>query len=199
MLDFSDNAESALLDRQTVTVATDDLRIAGEAEIKLDLAPVPGLYVYSEFDDPRSALALQTYMSEPKTISLLDGNGQPIEGAPAGCSWNANNILKLRWRLVPEPVRVVGDDATQMTRLVAHVFNLESHLWRRSRNTAGVLKLEHGPWKGRIALVEEGAEHIKELRERGGFRLTHVVEVDQGGNCFKGEDADKLLQAIRIS
>ena len=51
VLDFTDNAESAVLDRQTVEVVTPDLKLAGKGEIKLDLAPVPCLYVYGEFDD----------------------------------------------------------------------------------------------------------------------------------------------------
>ena len=136
VLDFTDNAESAVLDRQTVEVVTPDLKLAGKAEIKLDLAPVPGLYVYGEFDDPRSGLALRTPMSEPESMSLLDGNGQRVEGALVARSWNVNGILKLKWRRVDEPVEVVGDGATQMTQLVAHVFNLENHLWRPDVNNA---------------------------------------------------------------
>ena len=62
---------------------------------------------------------------------------------------------------------------------------------------AGVVELEHGPWKGRLSLVEKGAVHIRELRENRGCRLTHIVEMGQNGRCFNGEDTDKFLQAMR--
>ena len=123
--------------------------------------------------------------------------GERIEGTSAGSTWNADSVLELKWRLFPEPVKVVGGDATQMTQLVAHVFNLENHLWLPSANTVGVLELEHGPWKGRIKMVKQGPERIPNLRERGGYRLTHVIEFDQEGGCFSGQDADSLLQAIQ--
>ena len=195
VLDFTDSAETAVLNRQSVELAANDLRLAGKAEIKLDLVPVPGVYLHGEFDDPRSGAAFRTCMSEPKSISLCDADGQPIDGMSAESSWSSSGILKLKWRL-PEPVKVVGDEKTQMTQLVAHVFNLENHLWLPSANTAGVLKLEHGAWKGRIRMVKQGPERIRELHANGGYRLTHVVEIDQEGRCFSGQDADRLLQAM---
>lgn len=196
VLDFGENAESALLDRQTVTVVTGDLSVEGEAEIKLELAPVPGVYVHGVFNEPRLGPAVMTAMSERGSMYLLDGDDQRMEGLRAGCRWSRAG-LKLKWQLIPEPVKVVGDDATQMTQLVAHVFNLETHLWRPAANTAGVLELEHGRWKGRIRMVGQGPERIQELREKGGYRLTHIVEVGQDGRWFNGADADKFLQAVR--
>ena len=144
MLDFTDNAESALLDRQTVKVVTGDLKIEGEAEIKLELAPVPGVYLDGVFNDPRLLATMMTAMSEPESMYLLDRYDERIEGGPAESSWSPGT-LKLKWRLLAEPIKVVGDDDTQMTQLVAHVFNLETRLWRPAANTIGVLELEHGP------------------------------------------------------
>ena len=197
VLDFTDNAESALLDRQTVKVVTDDLRIAGEAEIKLELAPVPGVYLYGVFSDPRLRSAMMMAMSKPESMYLLNRYDQRIEGARAESTWSSDDTLKLKWMLIPEPVKVVGDDATQMTQLVAHVFNLETHLWRCVANTAGMLELEHGPWKVRIRMVEQGPKRIRDVRDKGGYRLTHILEVGQDGRCFNGGDADKLLHAMR--
>ena len=197
VLDFTDDEESAILDRQVVELVTDDVRLSGEAEIRLDLVPVPGLYLHGVFDDPRSALAIMAGFAPPESISLLDANGERIDGVSAGSNWSAKGILKLKWRLLPEPVSVVGDDATQMTQLVAHVFNLEMHLWLRSAGTARLLELEHGPWKGRIRTLEQDPEGSRDLRLGGGYRLTHVVEFDQAGGCFSGQDADGLLQAMR--
>ena len=197
MLDFSDNAESALLDRQTVKAVTEDLTIEGEAEIKLDLVPVPAVYLHGVFKDARLLVPLIAAMPEPKSIALLDRYDQPIDGARAGSSWSPDGIVKLRWRLMPEPVKVVGDDATRMTRLVAHVFNLEMLLLMQPARTSGGLGLEHGQWKGRLEMVEQGAQRIQELRDKGGYRLTHIVEVEQEGRCFNGEDAERVLEAIR--
>ncbi len=60
----------------------------------------------------------------------------------------------------------------------------------------GLLELEHGPWKGRIRTLKQDPERSRDLRLTGRYRLTHVVEFDQGGGCFSGHDADRLLQAI---
>ena len=195
VLDFADDAETAVLDRQAVELAANDLRLAGEAEIKMDLIPVPGLYLYGVFEDPRSGVAFTTCMSEPESISLFNVGGQRIEGMSAGSSWSADGILKLKWRLFPEPVKVVGEDSTQMTQLVAHVFNFKNYLWRPSANTAMGLELEHGPWKVHIKMVEHGPGRIRELRENGGCRLTHVVAIKHSDRCFSGQDAEKILQA----
>ena len=200
VLDFTDNSESAVLAvlaKQTVKAVTDDCTIEGDAEIRLDLVPVPGVYLYGVFDDSRLVAAMMNAMSDPESIALLDGQDQRIEGARAGSSWNPDGIVKLRWRLMPEPVKVVGDDRTQMTQVAAHVFNLETQLWRRSGNTAGALELARGAWNIRLKLAEDGLRQMQELREKGGYRLTHIVEVDQEGKGFSGEDADKVLHAIR--
>ena len=186
VLDFTDGEESAVLDRQVVELVTDDVRLAGNAEIKLDLVPVPGLYLHGVFDDPRSALAHMAGFAPPESISLFDAKGQRINGVPAGNTWSADGILKLKWRLLPEPVSVDGDDATRMTQLAAHVFNLEMHLWQGSPGKPGLLELEHGPWKGRIKTLKQDPERSRDLRLTGGYRLTHVVEFDQGGGCFSG-------------
>ena len=46
MLDFTEDEESAVLDRQNVELVTDSVRLAGNAEIKLDLVPlfIPSFY-----------------------------------------------------------------------------------------------------------------------------------------------------------
>ena len=72
ILDFTDNAESALLDRQTVKAVTDDITIEGEGEFKLNLVPVPGSYLYAVFNDTRLLPAIMNAMSEPASIALAD-------------------------------------------------------------------------------------------------------------------------------
>ena len=138
-----------------------------------------------------------TAMTEPYSLSVFDMNDQRIEGIRAGSKWSSDGTLRLKWLLSSEPVKVAGDDDTQMTEVVAHVFNLEARLWKPSAGTIGVLELSHEPWKARIRLVEDGHQNISELRTRGGLRLTHLVEVGQDGNDFSGKEADNVLLAIR--
>ena len=127
VLDFGEDAESALLGTQTVKLVVADLRVEAEAEIKLDLAPVPGVYLHCVFKDPRLPIGMMSAMMEPESLTLVDRDDQLIEGISAGSKWSADGTVKLKWRLLAEPVKVVGDDATQMTQLVAHVFNFETH------------------------------------------------------------------------
>ena len=196
VLDFTKDEQSALLGRQIVELERDDVRLSGEAEIRLDLVPIPGLYLHAVFDDPRSALAHTAGLSLSESIPLFDADDQRIDGTWAGSGRSPDGILKLKWRLLPDLVNVVGGDATQMTQLVAHVFNLEMDLGRRSASQAGVLELDHGPWKGRIRTLKKDPDRTRDLRLAGGHQLTHVVEFDQAGRCFSGQDADRHLQAM---
>ncbi len=197
VLDFSNNPDSALLGTRKVKLVVADLNIEGEAEAKLDLAPVPGLYLHCVFEDPRLLKGMISALTEPESLTLVDSENERIEGTSAGSKWSADGSVRLKWRLLAEPVKVVGDDDTQMTMVVAHVFNLETRLWKRSTGTAGVLQLSHKPWNARIRVVEGGYEHISELRTREGVRLTHLVEVEQEGNDFNGKDAENVMQAMR--
>ena len=138
-----------------------------------------------------------TAMTEPESLSVFDTDDQRIEGIRGGSKWSADGTLRLKWLLSSEPVKVAGDDDTQMMEIVTHVFNLETLLWKRSANTVGVVELEHGPWKGRIRLAEDGHKQISELRAEGGLRLTHLVEVGQNGRSFTGKEADNILEAMR--
>ena len=50
VLDFTNNAESALLGTQKVKLVVPDLSVEGDAEVKLDLAPVPSVYLHCLFE-----------------------------------------------------------------------------------------------------------------------------------------------------
>ena len=39
-------------------------------------------------------------------------------------------------------------------------------------------------------------KRMQELRQKGGFGLTHTIEVDQSGKYFKGKDAEWILRAV---
>ena len=148
MLDFTDDAESALLDWQTVKMVTDDLRIEGEAEIKLELTPIPGVYLYGVFNEPRLLAAMNTAMSEPESMYLFDRYGKRIEAGPAESSWSPGT-LKLKWRVLAEPIKVVGDDNTQMTQLVTHVFNTaDTEHWLPESKDEWQQNGENPRWEG---------------------------------------------------
>ena len=197
VLDFGENAESALLGTKTVKLAVADLKVEGEAEVKLDLAPVPGVYLYGVFKDPRLPREMMSALMEPESLTVVDSDDHPMEGVSAGSKWSVDGTVKLKWMLLGEPVKVVGDDETQMTELVAHVFNFETRLWRRSTGTIGLLELKHGPWKGRVRWTNEGGDQSGGSRGEGSYRVTHLLEVGQGGNDFSGNEADNLLHAMR--
>ena len=38
---------------------------------------------------------------------------------------------------------------------------------------------------------------MQDLRDKGGYALTHIIELNQNGRYFKGEDAEWVLRAIR--
>ena len=114
VLDFGEDAESALLGTQTVKLVVADLRVEGEAEIKLDLAPVPGVYLHCVFKDPRLLIGMMSAMTEPESLTLcLIRSDQLIEGI------SSRKQVERGWHCessnggyLAEPVKVVGDEAT---------------------------------------------------------------------------------------
>ena len=196
-LEFTDDAETTVLARRSVELVAGDLKLPGKAEIKLDLVPVPGLYIYGVFDDPCSNREYVDITFNRTSVSHFIVDGQRLDGILAGRSYSPKGVLKVKWCLIPEPVQVLGNDTTAMSRLVANVFNLETRLWLPSAETIGKLELEHGPWKGHIRTTESSTEHLQDLRLKGGYRLTHVVEATQKGGYFDGHTAHTFLQAMQ--
>lgn len=73
MLDFTDDPESAVLTGQPVKAVTDDFTVEGDAQIKLDLAPVSGVYLHAVFNEPRLLAAMMNAMSEQSRSLCLMG------------------------------------------------------------------------------------------------------------------------------
>ena len=197
ILNFSDDRETTILDQRSVELVADDLKLPGKGDIKLDLVPVPGLYIYAVFDDPCSNKAYVDITFNRKSVSHFRVNGKRMDGMLAGRRYSPKGVLYLKWCLIHEPVEVLGTNTTLMSRIVAHVFNLETRLWLPSTQTMGSLQLEYGKWEGHIRTIEASEDHLQDLRSKGGYRLTHVVEATQGGESFDGDTANRFLQAMR--
>ena len=196
VLEVKDEEETTVLERQAVELMVGIERFGGKAEIKLELTPVPGLYLYAGFEDTKSALVHALSSPRLGLDSLFDENGLMIDAVAAGGSVKSDGTQMSKWRL-QEPFKVRGDDETRMEELVAQIYNFETYLWRKSTDPFGVLEFGYGPWKGRIKLVENGVDRIAKISETGCYRITHTVEVSQGGECFSGSDAEDFLQSMQ--
>ena len=91
-----------------------------------------------------------------------------------------------------------------MSRVLVHLFNLgfqgeplSDQCDGKSRHTIFHIDLESDLWMVRIRTLGSIFDVQRDLRERGGYRLTHVAEVSRSaGECFSGGEVDEVLAAL---
>lgn len=115
--------------------------------------------------------------------------------------------LSVRLVLSPkeEPVKWIGDDNTEMTKVVFHLFNYKDtfgtgNIIDKGSDTIhlGILtNMESEDWIIEFQKKIDNSQTIKKLKENGGYGLTHVGCFYRKDNkSFDGKDALKLLSHL---
>lgn len=206
VLDLDEDHESALLARPSVRLTTDGQTFDGSAEARIDLIPRPGIYLYCTFEQPSLAAPFMRVISRPDSVSRLDADGRQVNGfvVKSNLVDDEQTTLFIKWCPATQPFTAYGDERTEIHRVVFHLFNLRFAGVRRSRQKVGgsTYVIEHidlaaDPWEVRIRSLSTTRRQLELLREKGGYRLTHVGEVRrQDGAPFSGDDAENVLDAI---
>ena len=202
ILNFAADHNTTTLGQGPVEVIMDGRTFSGTAEVKLDLGPSPRICVYAVFDNPKQPnMVLLADSTSEQRISF---QGLSLKVVAAGRHGGPQGV-RIKWLPSNEPVQVVGDNHTKMQRVISHVFNLRLRgnmrsSFRDGDSWVGIehIDLDHERWRVRIRTLPSTRANQNAIRERGGHRLTHVVEVSRSDNqSFNGADAHEALEALR--
>ena len=205
--DFAASEKSILLHEGLAKVSINGVAYAGDGEVRLELLPRANIRLYGKFQGVPPADALMP-MTGQKTISSFSINDRQVEGFFLNIGGDVTaQEMTVKWCPKSEPINGVGDESTQMTLLVFHLFNFVDLIGtRRSTEQSGttIHAIEHvdlvcDEWKVELKSLISTRENIKLLKEEGGYRLTHIGGIQKAdGTSFSGKDADECLYAIRF-
>ena len=207
-LDFGDEEDTTVLARPSVETVVDGEALSGSAEVRLDLVPRPAVYLYCMFEITGLNESVRKILSRPDVVSYLDVNGQRLEGfgVKSDVVPEEQDELEVKWCPKFDPIPELGDKTTQMRKMLLHLFNFNFRGWTGSVQHDGTTRhgiehidLESEIWNVKMRSLTSTRKNQKLLQEKGGYRLTHVVEVSKAEECcFSGEEADSTLEALGL-
>ncbi|HPD49698.1 MAG TPA: hypothetical protein PLM84_04665 [Smithellaceae bacterium] len=177
----------------------------GNGEVCLELLPRPNLYFYGYFKGIPANNAVAASLERNK-ISSFSFNGRQIKGFRLSSGGNIDSQeFNLKWCPESEPIYGVGDESTQISSLVFHLFNFVDLFGTRHSIKQGgstMHRIEHidlicDQWNIALKSLLSTRENIKKLNEEGGCRLTHVGGIKRADSLsFSGKDAKECLEAL---
>ena len=205
--DFSDGESSVLLYQGQAEMCIGGDSYAGNGDVRLDLLPRANIHAYGYFKGVPAKEAMETGIGQ-KEISSFSINGHQIEGFRLSSGGDiTTQEYNIKWCPKSEPVNGVGDESTQMTRVVFHLFNFADMFGTRrstEQSETTMHAIEHvdlscDEWKVELKSLLSTRGSIKLLKEEGGYRLTHIGDIQKTeGTPFTGKDADGCLYALRF-
>lgn len=205
--DFTACESSVLLNRGQTEVRIDGNSYTGDGEVRLDLLPRASVHIYGKFQGVPAGDAL-ALMTGQKMISSFSINGRQVEGFILNIGGDATDQeMTIKWGPKSEPIKGVGDESTQITHVVFHLFNFADIFGTRrsveqtetTRHAIEHVDLTCEEWKVELKSMLETRDNINALKSEGGYRLTHICGLEKAdGTSFSGKDADQCLQALRF-
>lgn len=203
--DFDSNESSILIHQGQAEIGLAGETYAGDGEVRLDLLPRAHIHFYGDFNDIPESKGIGVAMGAAK-ISSFSFDGRKIEGFghPFGGDVLTRS-LRIRWSPKTLPIVGVGDESTQMTRVVFHLFNFIDLIGARrsSAQTGGTthstehVELKSDDWNIELRSIFSARENFKALKEEGGYRLTQIGSLQRlDGTAFSGEAAVEALVAL---
>jgi hypothetical protein len=202
---FSDNSSDILIHRGKAEICLGENTHEGEGEVRLGLLPRAGICFYSYFKElPNEAIS---FVFGENKISSFSFNGRQIEGflLSSGGDFEAHEI-NCKWCPNKEPITGLGDDSTQMNKIVFHLYNFIDFFGGRfstEEHDKTLHRINHvdlicDEWKIHLKSLISTSDKIELLRKEGGYQLTHVGGLEKiDSTTFSGEQANECLKAIR--
>jgi hypothetical protein len=174
----------------------------GSAEVRLELLPRPRVYVHATNVNAANQQKCQL-LNTQSTVLTLKGTGNQAEGFLTTVDLIPPLVV---WVPRSEPMIGVGDDNTEICKVIFHLFNFKSIVGTRysleqrgniSRRIERV-NISTNSWNLELQSLFETDEYIKRLDAEGGYGLTHIGCLKKpGGSLFTGKEASEALLAIR--
>jgi hypothetical protein len=159
-------------------------RVSGQTRITLDWLPTPSFRFHLETDGwielgNKSLLKLPALDASAQVV-LTRLNADGLSGHLSRVAFgNADDLVSLAF-MVPNMPPTAGGSITDG----------QTH-WR------GRVVLESPPWKVTLDPTLESRDLLDEVKQKGGFALTHVGKLERGdGRPFAASDADHVLSAV---
>ena len=205
--DFNTNESSMLIHQCQAKLCIDKSTYIGDCEVRLELVPRANIYLYGYFQGVPAKDAGKVSIGKTEISSFSIYSCQ-IEGFLLSSSGDTNS-QEFNLKLCPrsEPIDVVGDQSTQISFLIFHLFNfVDLFGTRRStqQSKSQMHAIEHvdlvcDEWNVELKSLLSTRENMKALKEEGGYRLTHIGGLKKvNGSLFTGKDAQGCLSALRF-
>ncbi len=168
-------------------ILDDDWR--GEAEVRLELIPKPGIYIYALFKTEAASGPLMHAASDPRAVSDFSIDGKHIDGFATEARFISTEPDKLlvKWCPTHDPLSAVGDNSTQIHQLNAHLFD------SRFPN----LDLTTGPWTLALRRCTPRSTGHKPDDSQPLPEATHTLQLRMAKDQpFSGEQATDILDAV---
>jgi len=207
IFDFSTDASNILIHQSKAEISINQNTYMGNGEVRLELLPRANIYFYGYFPNVPTEDAKSAIFEQPP-VSSFSINGCKIEGSQISSEFNEDSQeFSLKWCPSNEPFFAIGNESTEMSLLVFHLFNFVDFVGtRRSIQQIGTAKygigIEHvdlicDKWNVELKSLFSTKDEIKKLKKEGGYRLTHVGGIKRTDHSlFSGKDAQECLKAF---
>ena len=207
VFDFTGSESNILIHQCKAEVSIGENTYTGDGEVRLELLPRANIYLYGYFKGISAQDAMSAFCY-PTGISSFSINGRQIKGFLVEREGDVNSQdIKLKWCPRSQPITGVGDESTEIIKIIFHLFNfvvLSGN--RQSVEQCGTktheinhIDLTCDEWKIELKSLLSVSDNIKILKRECGYQLTHVGAIEKvDGTAFSGKYAYGCLTALRF-
>lgn len=204
LFDFNANTSSILIHKSRAEICIDKNTYVGDGEICLELLPRANIVAYGYFKN--ILIDNKDILFKEDKVSSFSIDGRQIDGFILGSEFNiSSGEYHLKWCPNLEPIQGVGNDSTQISFLVFHLFNFPDfcgvgHIKEKEGLTeyfVNHIDLNCDEWNVAIKSLTSTKKNIKKLQKEGGYCLTHIGKIKKiDDSLFCGKNATQCLQAL---
>ena len=203
VFDFEHSESGVFLASGAIEITVDGAIYKTVGEARLDILPKPRIRFCGRFAGGILFGALSTVLNSNTHMSF-SFNGRHIEVLLDSIRIQSSRHGQFtEVSCIPsfEPILLVGDQSTLMTRVVFHVFNFVDVIGTRrsirENEAIEYVTLTNDDWIVYLQSLPITKRNIKELKAAGGYRLTHVGMIEKcDGSDFSGQEGEMMLEAL---
>ena len=207
LYDFFSDKSNILINKSKADICINNTTYSGEGEVKLELLPKAGIFMYGYFQGIPTKDALESHIGQTN-ISSFSISGHEVEGFKLSSGGDANSQeYNLKWCPKSEPINGIGNESSQIVTLTFHLFNFVDFSGNRrtsEQNGSSLHAIEHmdlicNEWSIELKSLLSTKDSFKMLKEEGGYRLTHIGSIKKSDSTlFTGQDATNCLKALKF-
>ncbi|MDP2412269.1 MAG: hypothetical protein Q8M26_18540 [Pseudolabrys sp.] len=203
------NTSEIELYRGRIRAVEGDNEINGVGRAVLHFRPKMNLKFHADFSsaDPGDAHLL---LSAARTVQLQTDQGKTEALVSALSTASSEHGYSIGASFILNPQRFIFDTcpSVRIKRTIAHIVNFPDFIGptdiayehrQGGFQKIGRVFLDSFEWRAELQELPHTRELINEMRNQGGFGITHAVEVcRRDGSEFSAEEAEKINQKIYL-